>query len=104
MRARQQTELNPSTNRNLRDGSLVDRLMQMEVGDEMSLQRYLHPDSKDVTPDGIVNVKRSLTSTVTRATGRVKLRDEVAEYAVETGVLVTSNNHLYIVAIITRNA
>ena len=104
MKHRKTVEDNPSTNRPLREGSLVDRLTNMEVGEEIAMQRYLDPASDDVTPDGIYNARRRMVSTITKASGRLKQRDDSADFAVETGVTITSNNHIYAIAIITRNA
>lgn len=93
-------EFSPSTNRNTRAGSMVDRLLRMEAGETICVSRRLDAATGDLRPDTLTAHRRRLVSSITKPIFRVQERHPQASYSIETALAHTSGNAFHLCAFI----
>lgn len=91
-----------ATRRGARPGSLTDRLLALEVGQEHSMTVYLDPSQDDVSEEGLSAAKTKLTNTASKTIARIKQTYPKMDFQTESAVIVTSRNRIYAIVLVTR--
>lgn len=89
----------------LRDGSLTSSLLALNPGDTHVEAKLLDPTIDNMTPAGISKAKQKLSSLVAKSARRLIDRTGGSmEFEIETAVLVTTRNRVYVQTLISRSA
>lgn len=89
-----------SAARGPREGSVVDQLLKLEVGESYAKVRRI--DGEGASGVSVTHMKRGLAGQASKDVLRVQKSEPKRQFASETGITVTSNNDLYATLIITR--
>jgi hypothetical protein len=82
-------------------GSMTDRLVKLEVGEAESRVREI-TGKRGATLEDASEIRRTLVSTITPQIARVTERYTDRAFEIDTGVIVTNGNALYVVCCIKR--
>ena len=95
MTAKQQSLLKP--------GSLVDRLVSIEVGGNVTVSQP-QGDAAGSFDAWVSATKRRILNTLSPAIARATDRHPERDFEIESGVMISGQNRLYVVAVVTRVA
>lgn len=90
------------TARKPREGSLIQTVSQLEKGQSHSLVRRVDTDQLDEKTLGLI--RRNMNNSMTKTIGRIREEEPKKRYEIETGTLVSFQNRIYNVLIVSRIA
>lgn len=85
----------------MKRGSHTHSVARLDIGASHTISRPVQPDT-DSLAETISRHRRSLAHAATVTSGRVRRDMPERQFAVNTGVLCSSDNRLYVCAVIER--
>lgn len=87
----------------LKPGSLVDRLTSIEVGGNVTVSQP-QGDATASFDAWVSATKRRILNTLSPAIARATDRHPDRDFEIETGVMISGQNRVHVVAVVTRLA
>jgi hypothetical protein len=97
-----QTQQQEVQRRAIREGSLTQQLINLEVDEVHAVVKRLDLETM-WTEEAVSKAKHNLSTTVSKAARRlIERTDSTMEFEVETSTVITARNRPYIICIATR--
>lgn len=84
-------------------GSMVERLASLEIGGNLTVSQA-HGDVKDSFDGWVSATKRRMIGNITPIIARTTDRYPERDFEIETGVMVSGQNRIHVVLVVTRLA
>ena len=89
--------------RPLQPGSLVERLVSIEVGGNVTVSQP-QGDAEGSFDAWVSTTKRRILNTLSPVIARATDRHPERDFEIETGVMISGQNRIHVVAVVTRMA